>query len=91
MQVSHSEDHLLPPEIILIEEERTQFGTEVHLLNVPEESGEQRRNTAMENNKVTDTSLMLCLIKYFITMLNLRLYMSGSWADKSCRFLTNQL
>ncbi|XP_034166453.1 espin-like protein [Pangasianodon hypophthalmus] len=50
-QLYESEDHLLPPEIILIEEERTPFGTEGHHLNVTEQSSEQSCNTAMENSK----------------------------------------
>ncbi|KAK2831776.1 hypothetical protein Q7C36_016862 [Tachysurus vachellii] len=46
-----SEECLLSPEIILIEEERTLFGTEGQDLNITEQSSEQSCTTAMENSK----------------------------------------
>ncbi|KAK3560782.1 hypothetical protein QTP86_019475 [Hemibagrus guttatus] len=50
-QFYESEECLLSPEIILIEEERTPFGTEGQHLNVTENPSEQSCNTAMENCK----------------------------------------
>ncbi|KAI5614176.1 espin-like protein, partial [Silurus asotus] len=56
-------DRPLPPEIILIEEERTPFGTGGHHLNITEQPGNQSRNAAMEDSKVINSRLVSPLVE----------------------------